>query len=612
MERLAALAFILILVMLVPAAFATSPLAASELTLKITQSGTISVQEPVAAASIVLAIPQNTQDQIIQRFSVKPDTVMSELVKDPYGNAMLKIRFSDLTTGVYNYSVETIVHSSRRLLPNLDIGSDNSWLAGNIPDSVREIAWNYREPTSMNDVAEIVKIAHSMLNYDPNSKLRTPEEILQSGSGDAMSYAILLTSLLRAASVPTRLVIGDAWLPAENRISNHAWVEILANGGGWVPFDAAFLRGGSIDSSYITKWSGESPNERLEFIGAGNVEWKQNPDRVDVLDSKTAPALEITAIEPQVTFPHNLYGWLGAVLEPKGCGFWHLNPVSCINESRQSLLTFRDSERTVWGCDSTFILWVFSIAGSNYICPVRIDEQSGAQTNVNVTINNGTEARTLSIEGLESVIAGEEFDLVPVGIDPDRLGDMILYSPTLDSFISNIRAWPLTLKPGTYDFYLWFDGSLATKRVRAVGQRTFSIAMSSPTSAAIDEQTPIRIDVTNLLSDSANAIVRLKVGNIAATFCWKEEDNTMCNNEYPLTLKPGEMQSLEFTTALAAPGTNTLTASIEGTSASFVSKQIEVLVPPLKQLERALRALSTMWGRFLHILAVIPSITLRI
>jgi hypothetical protein len=175
-----------------------------------------------------------------------------------------------------------------------------------------------------------------------------------------------------------------------------------------------------------------------------------------------------------------------------------------------------------------------------------------------------------------------------------------------------MRVWPLMLKPGIYDFYLWFDGSLAKKTVTVLEQKEFSIAMSSPNTAAIDEPTPVRIDVTNLLSTKADATIKLRVNNILTNICWQESGTTSCSNEYALTLEAGETQSLEFTTTLATSGADILTASVEDTSASFISKQIDVLVPPLKQLERTLRAFSMMLERFLRILAVIPSITLRI
>jgi hypothetical protein len=614
MERLAALTIILTLA-LIPVTFAASPLEARELTLRITQTGTIDIQEPVATASITLAIPQNTENQVIQRFSVKPDNVLSELVKDQYGNTMLKLKLSDLRAEEYNYAVETIVRSTQRLAPNFDISIDSRWLGGEIPDRIRELAWYYRGAATVSDAAGIVKFAHSMIDYDASSRPRTAEEVLQSGSGDSTANAIFLNALLRAAGIPTRTAIGDAWLPTENKISNHAWVEVLANENGnniWIPFDSTFLRGGSINPDYIVKWTGNGlPYERIEFIGGGNVEWKPNSDRVDVLDSKTAPTLEITAVEPQVTFPRNLYGWLGAIIEPQGCGFWHLEPVSCINESRQSLLTFRDSERTIWACDLATVFWVFGIAGSNYICPVRIDEQSGAQTNVNVTINNGTPSRTLSIEGLESVVAGEEFNLISVGIDPDRVNDMVFYSPTLNEIIFS-RAWPLMLKPGIYDFYLWFDGSLAKKTVKVLEQKEFSIALSSPNTAAIDEPTPVRIDVTNLLSTKADATIKLRVNNILANICWQESGTTSCSNEYALTLEAGETKSLEFTTTLATSDADILTASVEDMSASFISKQVEVVMPPLMQLEHIIRAFSTVLAQFSSSLSVLQRMTLGV
>jgi len=613
MKRRIMLLAVMLLVSAVPTAFAVAPPEARELTLRITQSGEIHIQEPVAAANIVIAIPQNTQDQVIQKFSVKPDTIITEVVKDSYGNSMLKLRWSDLKSGTYDYSIETIIRSSRRPLQDIDLAANSRWLAGKITDRVRELAWFYREAETVSDAADIVKLAHSMLTYDADEHGRKIQEILQSGSGDAMSYSILLASLLRAAGIPSRIITGDAWLPNEEKISNHAWVEVLAIENGneiWVPFDASSLRGGSINADYIIKSAGDgSSQERLEFIGAGNAEWYPNADRVDILDSKAAPMIEITAAEPAVTFPRNLSGWVGATLNPQGCGFWRIAPISCIDENKMPLLAFESAERTIWACNAKEALWFFRIRGGNYICPIRISESSGGSVLVNVTINNATPQRELSIAGLGSVHAGEVFDLLAIGIDPAREADMIFYSPTLDS-ISDKRAWTLPLKPGVYDFYLWFDGSFASKRVNAVEEREFTIALSSQETAAVDEPMPVSIVVTNLLSSSASAKIKMKANNIPAVLCLKEDGTTFCDIEHEIVLKSRETRSLDFTTTLTVPGANELTASAEHRSASFVSKDVEVVMPRLKQLERTLRAFSLAAGKILHFLAVIPRVTM--
>lgn len=614
MRLLFALLLLAAFVLLPAVALAANPLGARELTMRVVQSGFLYVREPVATAAITLAVPQNTHEQTVQKFSVEPD--ISEFVKDG-DNSVLKLRWTGLHSGAYNYTVESIVKSSRRTVSDLEIAADARWTADTehvqLTDRVRELSWRYRDAASLSDVAAIVGFAHSMLRYDEGAKPRTIQNIFLAGVGDGTSHAMLLAALLRATGVPTRIVVGDALLPS-GQISDHSWVEVLADDGTWVPFDSALMRGGSA-GAYITKWAGaDLPAERVEFIGGGNVSWQPNPDRVEILDSKAAPVLAISPMGPDVTFPRNQYGWLGVAVRPSGCGFWHLSPVSCIDASNRSVLSFNEPERAVWSCNSTDVFWTFSGIGTNYVCPVRIDDATGAYTIVNATVDNVTTVPNITIAGLESVPSNRGFDLVAVGIDPAREHDMLFYSPTLNER-SLERAWHLQLKPGVYNFYLWFEGALAKKGVGVLEPRAFAIALSSPESVEIYEPLDIRIDVANVLNASVDGTLKLRTDNALATFCWRVRNVTECSDSYGLTLEPLESRALEFTTNPAKGGAISLTASVENSavnSAAFASKTVRVLAPSARQVERASRLVSQITLGLLRGLLVLPRTTLRV
>ncbi|MEM7813789.1 MAG: transglutaminase domain-containing protein [Candidatus Aenigmatarchaeota archaeon] len=600
---------------------AASPLGAAELTVRITQTGNLYVQEPVATAIITLAIPQNSPEQIVQKFSVEPAT--ADMVKDAHGNTMLRIRFSDLRTGVYNYTIETIVTAKRRDVANLEIAPIAEWLAETehvmLTDRIREVAWRYRGAITLSDAARIAMLADATLQYDSSSKPRTSQSALYASKGDSLAHAVLLAALLRSAGVPARIAIGDAWLPPEQKMSNHAWVEVPGSHNGstiWMPFDAAFLRSGP-SAAYIAKWTGaDLPPERIEFFGAGDASWQPNPDRVEILDIKSTPQLVMEPLNPGFTFPRNLYGWLGVTLKPKGCGFWHLLPLSCLDQrhERQPMLEFHQAKRVVWACNDTDVIWTFGIAGTNYICPVRVDEETGASTTVMIAVNNAVPVRNISLHGPAMVAAETPFSLEAAGIDPIRKHEMLLYSPTLNSRNTE-TVWPLSLAPGIYDFYLWFDGTLANKLVRIVEQRAFAIALTSTDVVAVEEPFQLRVDVTNLLDKMVDGTVKLKVNNLPASLCWRERNATLCSDSYVTKLSPHASKTLEFTIKLERTGSAVLTASVESikeSSAAFVSKTVQSVVPAERHAEKALRAASKMAKGAAYAILLLLRLTLGI
>jgi transglutaminase-like putative cysteine protease len=80
----------------------------------------------------------------------------------------------------------------------------------------------------------------------------TAVQTLRSRDGDCTEHATLLAALLRAAAVPSRLVVGLAWAQAERdawRFVPHAWVEAWVDGA-WLPLDAA-LYAPVVDATHL-------------------------------------------------------------------------------------------------------------------------------------------------------------------------------------------------------------------------------------------------------------------------------------------------------------------------------------------------------------------------
>lgn len=71
-------------------------------------------------------------------------------------------------------------------------------------------------------------------------------EVIRDRRGTCVGYAMLLTSLVRAAAIPARFLMGYVYL--DGIWGGHAWTEVLVDGG-WVPLDAAVASSGIADAA---------------------------------------------------------------------------------------------------------------------------------------------------------------------------------------------------------------------------------------------------------------------------------------------------------------------------------------------------------------------------
>jgi hypothetical protein len=82
-----------------------------------------------------------------------------------------------------------------------------------------------------------------------STSMATAAEVARSRSGDCTEHAVLLAAMLRAESIPSRVVIGFVYSEPHSAFVGHMWTEAHL-GGEWVPLDAT-LAGGGIGAGHL-------------------------------------------------------------------------------------------------------------------------------------------------------------------------------------------------------------------------------------------------------------------------------------------------------------------------------------------------------------------------
>jgi transglutaminase-like putative cysteine protease len=86
------------------------------------------------------------------------------------------------------------------------------------------------------------------MTFDAGIAFAPAVELARDRRGTCAGYAVLLASLLRAADIPARLVMGVVYVGGI--FGGHAWVEAHVRGR-WVPLDGAVPSGGAADAARI-------------------------------------------------------------------------------------------------------------------------------------------------------------------------------------------------------------------------------------------------------------------------------------------------------------------------------------------------------------------------
>jgi hypothetical protein len=111
--------------------------------------------------------------------------------------------------------------------------------------------------TPAEKVARMVHFVHGYITPSYTAEPLTLLDILKGRKGDCKAYAKLLTTLARAAGIPSREVGGLLYLgDDEKAFGGHAWNEVVLDGH-WVPVDAAFDEV-DINPTHITFGSNQS------------------------------------------------------------------------------------------------------------------------------------------------------------------------------------------------------------------------------------------------------------------------------------------------------------------------------------------------------------------
>lgn len=84
------------------------------------------------------------------------------------------------------------------------------------------------------------------MSFDPGIAMAPSVELFKDRRGTCVGYATLLSTLLRAAGIPARVVMGYVYVGGI--LGGHAWVEAKF-GPDWVPFDSAMSAGGIADAA---------------------------------------------------------------------------------------------------------------------------------------------------------------------------------------------------------------------------------------------------------------------------------------------------------------------------------------------------------------------------
>jgi len=532
----------------------TNPKSVEAVTVKLTQSGIITVPSYVKSMNLTLYIPQEG----VQSIDVYPDTW--SYTQDALGNKQVFIQWKDVS-GVLKYSVESVVANSAEHLPaEKGVGNDPRFLKETpqvvFDDDMRKIAYPY-EKTLENAVALSVWVNDYMI-YDTSyaGKRLSSDRVLSEKRGVCVEYANLLASLLRVSGIPARYITGYAYSSIDKKFIGHTWVEVIAADGSGIGIDPTWDEAGYIDATHIKTGEllDDNQTEVLMFAGDGNVDWKRNDEEFQILDYKESIPVELSVSGGN--FAPSGYGFVKANVSD-GCILSEVSASSCIDNDNRVMMKIYDDDRKVWSCGAKEIYWFFQPSGRNYICPVNIYDQTGARASTDVNIEDYGTSGNLFITGTDSVGVNDNFQLES-SVD----NDFVFYSPTLEEK-NDGKVWTLNIKrPGTYKFYLYSNGGLATKEVNVLEKNDFSLNMTAPKNASLGSGFLVTVDVTNLQPGWEN-------GRLEVTF----EDNTI---QQEFAVAPTSEYSTVFNLTARNTGMRKISVSALGNGIATYSSQIYV------------------------------------
>ncbi len=524
-------------------------------TVEILQSGTLRVSGSVLTANLTYYIPQEG----VKAVEVNADGDMTwGYTLDSFGNKLALLEWKK-PTGSINYRIKLIIENkAKHTIGNRPVGTDDFYLKETnsiqIDDSIRQFAFPFEK--SLKRAAELTKFVYDYVEYDLGyvGRNAASNEVLVERRGVCVEHANLLTALLRANEIPTRYAVGYAYSSVQEKFIGHTWVEVLTEGGEWVPFDPTWLQAGYIDATHIKSAVLLDNNQidTLTYIG-GNIDWTRNEDQINLLSHTVNEVTSISATGTEKV-ANDGYGYIVAATLANECTLVDMTANSCVNELGIKQLDIKEPDRSFWTCGQTDTYWFFRASGGNYICPVSIYDQTGGDAKFSVSVQGRSSLHQLSITGPDTVGVNERFTL--------RASESgLFYSPEFG--LNAGTAWELSTKyPGSYKFYLYANDGLYVKTVNVVQKKEFEVSTAGPASVSLNSMFTVNATVRNLMDRSSVTIIG------------KYTNQT---TRRQATMDKG--QSINFTVGFKAdrPGLDGLVVSASGNS--FASDTIVINTP---------------------------------
>jgi hypothetical protein len=187
---------------------------------------------------------------------------------------------------VVDYDTSTRLYE-RFTAPDILTPSDNA----DIVRTARAVTGNEKNPFIK--ALAVYNSVVAALTFDPQQV--DPVQALKIRKGDASTYALLFTSLARAAGIPARPVSGYV-VAGEGRAVRHMWAEFYLEQLGWVPVDPALadgLRIGDLPRSLNPPvyYFGNMDSSHIIFSRGLSVLKPMDP-RASVVTRRDAPGLQ--------------------------------------------------------------------------------------------------------------------------------------------------------------------------------------------------------------------------------------------------------------------------------------------------------------------------------
>jgi len=549
-----------------------NPKQVTEAKFRLVSSGTLATSGSIDRLNLTLNIPQDGVEDI----KVTADSW--KYVTDKFGNRLVLLEWKN-PRGIVQYRVEiTVTSRASMLLQEKTIASDPMYLKENdqvrFTPELRKIAFPFER--SLKRAAELAIWVNNYIYYDLGlvGELKPSDWVYENRRGVCVEYANLLSALLKISGIPTRYVVGYAYSSVEDRLIGHTWVEILAADGSWIPLDPTWLEAGYMDATHIKTAVGDNANQTgnvLTYAGKGEIKvaWDRNEDEIELLSYKLANVTGISLSANNIAT--NQYGIAKAVVSPASCTIEDINITACVDQNRQTLFNIPDKERSEWICSQKAVYWVYSASSQLkqqfvYTCPISVYDQTGSQAKADVEISGKGFVEDVEISGPGTAAVKDSFVLLALAKD-----DFVFFSPKIGE--SKSRTWNISLNaPGTYRFYLYSNGALATKDVEVVEKKEFSITASTQKNVTLNGSFILSVVAENLLDKQKSAKIRVDF-----------DDEIV---ERQLAFGPKESKTLEFN--ITATKTGTRKISVAALSDAISSYTTSMFVYEEKMEEKSI------------------------